>query len=210
MFFNHLLSLTTLKNCLLNATSFSQVYSGEKLPLHKFRKEGAMLSPLIAGLLAACGGGGGVVLGGAQVTSGAGADRVLYRYDSGGDGVNWVGQDGDDTIVQFERGVDKLVLIDIHDNPITDLATFDTGVRGDDTLLDSSDDEITISFLDPDSDGDNDGVLLTFAGGSNLTINFVTALTTLESTSFSTLEDLLDGSVDSFDGIELTTSIDII
>ena len=72
MFFNHLFSLTTLKNRLLNATSFSQVYSGEKLPLHKFRKEGAMLSPLIAGLLAACGGGGGVVLTAPGTSSGGG------------------------------------------------------------------------------------------------------------------------------------------
>lgn len=73
MFFNHLFSLTTLKNRLLNTTSFSQVYSGEKLPLHKFRKEGAMLSPLIAGLLAACGGGGGsVIVGGTGPTDGGG------------------------------------------------------------------------------------------------------------------------------------------
>ena len=59
MFFDRLLKLTSLKSRLLNGSSFTQLYSQEKLPLHKFRREGAMLSPLIAGLLAACGGGGG-------------------------------------------------------------------------------------------------------------------------------------------------------
>lgn len=59
MFFDRLFTLVSLKSRLLNSTSFSQLYSGERLPLSKFRKEGAMLSPLIAGLLPACGGGGG-------------------------------------------------------------------------------------------------------------------------------------------------------
>lgn len=57
MFFDRLLKLQTLKFRLLGSTSFAQLYSAERLPLRKFRKEGAMLSPLIAGLLAACGGG---------------------------------------------------------------------------------------------------------------------------------------------------------
>ncbi len=59
MFFDRLFKLTSLKSILLNSTSFSQVYSEERLPLRKLRREGMMLSPLIAGLLAACGGGGG-------------------------------------------------------------------------------------------------------------------------------------------------------
>lgn len=59
MFFDRLLKLQTLKFRLLGSTSFAQLYSAERLPLRKFRKEGTMLSPLIAGLLAACGGGGG-------------------------------------------------------------------------------------------------------------------------------------------------------
>lgn len=62
MFFDRLLKLQTLKFRLLGSTSFAQLYSAERLPLRKFRKEGAMLSPLIAGLLAACGGGGGGVV----------------------------------------------------------------------------------------------------------------------------------------------------
>ncbi len=74
MFFDRLLKLTTLKTRLLSGTSFSQLYSQEKLPLRKFRKEGAMLSPLIAGLLAACGGGGGgiIPIGGAAPREGDG------------------------------------------------------------------------------------------------------------------------------------------
>lgn len=62
MFFDRLLKLQSLKFRLLGSTSFAQLYSAERLPLHKFRKEGAMLSPLIAGLLGACGGGGGGVI----------------------------------------------------------------------------------------------------------------------------------------------------
>lgn len=68
MFFDRLFTLVSLKSRLLNSTSFSQLYSGERLPLSKFRKEGAMLSPLIAGLLAACGGGGGGPIPGPRVT----------------------------------------------------------------------------------------------------------------------------------------------
>lgn len=59
MFFDRLFTLVSLKSRLMNSSSFSQLYSKERLPLHSFRKEGAMLTPLIAGLLAACGGGGG-------------------------------------------------------------------------------------------------------------------------------------------------------
>lgn len=78
MFFDHLLKLQSLKFRLLGSTSFAQLYSAEKLPLAKFRKEGAMLSPLIAGLLAACGGGGGdgvVVLSRPVPTEGDGDDQ---------------------------------------------------------------------------------------------------------------------------------------
>ena len=77
MFFDRFLTLMSLKSRLLNSTSFSQLYSRENLPLHKFRREGALLSPLIAGLLAACGGGGGGVVpigGRAGPTGGDGDD----------------------------------------------------------------------------------------------------------------------------------------
>lgn len=79
MFFDRLLKLTSLKSRLLNATSFSQLYSQEKLPLSKFRREGAMLSPLIAGLLAACGGGGG----GAVPIGGGGGARPRGEGEDG-------------------------------------------------------------------------------------------------------------------------------
>ena len=59
MFFDRLFTLVSLKSRLLNSSFFSQIYSKERLPLRKFRVEGATLTPLIAGLLAACGGGGG-------------------------------------------------------------------------------------------------------------------------------------------------------
>ena len=75
MFFDRLFNLTSLKARLLGGTSFTQLYSAERLPLHKFRREGAMLTPLIAGLLAACGGGGGGVVPIGATTSGGGGDR---------------------------------------------------------------------------------------------------------------------------------------
>ena len=78
MFFDRLLKLQTLKFGLLGSTSFAQLYSVERLPLRKFRKEGAMLSPLIAGLLAACGGGGRDTIDG-----GRGSDRLI-----GGEGAD--------------------------------------------------------------------------------------------------------------------------
>ena len=57
MFYDRLLLITSLKSRLLSSSSFSQLYTSEKLPLRKFRREGLSLTPLIAGLLAACGGG---------------------------------------------------------------------------------------------------------------------------------------------------------
>ena len=144
------------------------------------------------------------------ITLGAGADTVVYQYDSG-NASGWQGKSGDDTIDGFTRGVDKLVLVDIDpDNPITGSANFETLLDGVDTIFDSSDDEIQIALLNPDSDSDYEGVALTFAGGATLTLNFTTALTTTESLNYISLEDLLDGSVDSFQGIEFTATIDIV
>ena len=81
MFFDRLFTLTSLKARLLGSSSFAQLYSAERLPLHKFRREGAMLSPWIAGLLAACGGGGNDVLraanGPAQLFGGKGDDELF-------------------------------------------------------------------------------------------------------------------------------------
>ena len=53
---------------------------------------------------------------------GEGAETVVYRFSSDGtDG--WTAIDGTDIIHRFDRGVDKLVLVDVADTPI-DLATF--------------------------------------------------------------------------------------
>ena len=80
MFFDRLMTLISLKSRLLNSSSFSQLYTKERLPLSKFRKEGAMLSPLIAGLLAACGGGGGGV-----VPIGGGSRTIRFEGPEGSD-----------------------------------------------------------------------------------------------------------------------------
>lgn len=146
------------------------------------------------------------------ITLGNGADRVIYRYDGGNDAADWQGMDGSDTIHNFERGVDKLVLVDINDNPITDLSTFNTQIRSDDTIFDNADDELLIALQDPDADDDYESLILTFAGGgATLTLNFVTPVDTYDSIAYLNLEDLLDGAGgDSFDGLELTTSLDIL
>lgn len=52
MFFDRLFKLQSLKFHLLGSTSFVQ--NAQHFSPGKFRKEGVMLSPLIAGLLAAC------------------------------------------------------------------------------------------------------------------------------------------------------------
>lgn len=105
MFFDRLMTLISLKSRLLNSSSFSQLYTKERLPLSKFRKEGAMLSPLIAGLLAACGGGGGgvVPIGGGPRTirfegpegsdvttfdaTGSDIEGAVFYYDLNNDGI---------------------------------------------------------------------------------------------------------------------------
>ena len=104
MFFDRLMTLISLKSRLLNSSSFSQLYTKELLPLSKFRKEGAMLSPLIAGSLAACGGGGGVVpIGGGSRTirfeggegsdvtafdaTGSDIEGAVFYYDLNNDGI---------------------------------------------------------------------------------------------------------------------------
>ncbi len=67
---------------------------------------------------------GDVVIGGYgsdDITLDDGADTVIYRISSNGN--IWAGIDGTDTIHNFERGVDKLVLVDVDGNPL-DLASF--------------------------------------------------------------------------------------
>ena len=142
MFFDRLLKLQTLKFRLLGSTSFAQLYSAERLPLRKFRKEGAMLSPLIAGLLAACGGGGKDVLkagdsathifggdGNDKLTGGASNDviygdagRDVLRGNKGAD--VFVAQmptarigltDHMDTVKDFKIGEDKIGLLNFNE-----------------------------------------------------------------------------------------------
>ena len=98
MFFDRLFTLTSLKARLLGSSSFAQLYSAERLPLHKFRREGAMLSPLIAGLLAACGGGGNDILRGGtghDALWGSPGDDMLFG-EAGNDTLDGAG--GDDTL----------------------------------------------------------------------------------------------------------------
>ena len=78
-------------------------------------------------------GGDDVVIGGAGedniflgTDAPTGAETVVYRFESDGSTANgnWRATDGHDRINDFQRGVDKLVLVDISDGdaPITSLA----------------------------------------------------------------------------------------
>ena len=83
MFFDRLFTLVSLKSRLLNSSSFSQIYSKERLSLRKFRVEGATLTPLIAGLLAACGGG---PIPGPRTTETRTIRETVTIREDGGDG----------------------------------------------------------------------------------------------------------------------------
>ena len=64
-------------------------------------------------------------LGDPDVPAQAGAETVVYRFESRGG--QWLATDANDTINNFEIGVDKFVLVDVSDDtPITNLAAFDT------------------------------------------------------------------------------------
>ena len=67
-------------------------------------------------------------LGDPAVPAQAGAETVVYRFESGGGQAGqWLATDANDTINNFEIGVDKFVLVDVSDDtPITNLAAFDT------------------------------------------------------------------------------------
>ena len=80
-------------------------------------------------------GGDDVVIGGLGadfINLGAGAETVVYRFESDGaayfDGT-WQGTDNSDQIMNFEHGVDKLVFVDVNDDnngiPIANLGKFD-------------------------------------------------------------------------------------
>ena len=120
MFYDRLLNLKSLKTRLLSSSSFALLYSSdEKLPLAKFRREGISLTPLIAGLLAACGGFTKYVpVGDVLITSGDG---------SGGDGSGDSGTTpfgASDFTVTVADGLIEgaLVYIDTNNN-----GTFDAG-----------------------------------------------------------------------------------
>ena len=122
MFYDRLLLITSLKSRLLSSSSFSQLYTSEKLPLRKFRREGLSLTPLIAGLLAACGGGttyvpiGDVKVIGGGGDAGDGYVRVYVRkgvvegaqvfIDSNNDGDYDKGTDVDLGLTDATGGVD--------------------------------------------------------------------------------------------------------
>ena len=75
---------------------------------------------------------GSLVIGGHgddEITLGDGVDTVVHRFDSLTDAA-WQNDDGQTTIIDFERGKDKLILVDVSNNPV-DLATFlDESVSG--------------------------------------------------------------------------------
>ena len=97
------------------------------------------------------GGGGDIVTGGYGrdeiILSDDGAETLVYRFSSDvvteGSQTGWAAVDGADRISNFERGVDKLVLVDVDGTPI-DLAGFLAGGSAFRfaTIVDSSDDHV--------------------------------------------------------------------
>ena len=131
MFYDRLLLITSLKSRLLSSSSFSQLYTSEKLPLRKFRREGLSLTPLIAGLLAACGGGttyvpigdtppGGTGGTGTGTGTGTAGDRKITVIDGSVEGARvFIDRNGDgdydegtDTNIGFTDATGSVVILD--------------------------------------------------------------------------------------------------
>ena len=131
---------------------------------------------------------------------GTGTDTVVYRFastadsdgDNDGDSTNdWVAIDGGDTVNNFERGKDKLILLDT-DGTAVSLAEF-LGSNSQITvnLLFNGDDISGITITFPDEGTRNGDLSNVNTSGNTLTINFSDVLT---------VSDDLLGSDDNNDG----------
>ncbi len=100
-----------------------------------------------------------------------GADRIVYRWESG---ATPTATDGEDTITNFKRGEDQLILIDVDTaSPITSLTDFNAYGLGADGLVTRETDLIKFNFIGVTPDNPNDetfsaGVTIVFATSSGL------------------------------------------
>ncbi len=121
-----------------------------------------------------------------SITLGDGADKVVYRWESG---ASSTATDGGDTVTGFARGVDQLVLIDVDTaSPITSFKGFIDYAKGTDTVAGSADDLVTFAFTDDSADaltsleiifanaGTTDGSTAGGADSNRLTITFENAI----------------------------------
>ena len=137
------------------------------------------------------GGGDDIVIGGygrdTITLSNDGAETLVYRFSSdvvtARGQTGWIAIDGADRISNFERGVDKLVLVDVDGTPI-DLAEFLAGGGSAfrfATIVDSSDDHVitgvTFQFV---GQGLDDGPGGSGDAGRWFSINFKDTITVYE------------------------------
>ncbi len=121
-----------------------------------------------------------------SITLGDGADKVVYRWESG---ATSTATDGGDTVTDFTRGEDQLVLIDVDTaSPITSFSGFLDYAKGADTVAGSADDLVTFAFTDDSADaltsleiifanaGTTDGTTTGGADSNRLTITFESAI----------------------------------
>ena len=127
----------------------------------------------------------------------AGAETVVYRFTSDGDANananadgNWVATDGYEDIYNFQRGIDKLVLVDVHNQdgmgsgtPIASLADFigDTDDKQMVTVQVTDDKISRIQILfDHDVDGGQSTRTIDVRFSSGTQPNFATFMDDLE------------------------------
>ena len=194
------LSTASVLNTIVNTYVYTTVVKHDRFDAADNTLTGTAATELIQGGRGedtiTTGGGDDIVIGGygkdTITLSNDGAETLVYRFSSDvvteGSQTGWAAVDGADRVTNFERGVDKLVLVDVDGTPI-DLAGFLAGGSAFRfaTIVDSSDDHVitgvTFQFV---GFGHDDG-----PGGSGNTgrwfsINFKDTITVYEDYSTDT------------------------
>ena len=139
------------------------------------------------------GGGGDVVIGGygadTITLSDDGAETVVYRFSSSG-ASGWTATDGGDTINNFDRGVDKLMFVDVDTDTPVDLTSFlQSEAEFDVEIMFNADDSSIIGIIIRfPVEGYSDGSSTDAEAGKSLTINYKNSIGGLI-INFNTLTD---------------------
>ena len=142
-----------------------------------------------------------ITLGDPSVPAQAGAETVVYRFESDGAAADggWTATDNYDVIRNFERGTDKLVLVDVHNQD--GMGTGTPIASLDDLIADTNDRPVVNVVVDADS-GKITHISIVFelsaVGGD------IFSRTIEVSLSSDTRPDLTDFSIDQSDNNRLT------